>query len=354
MENRTGCELQCAEQISNLGKFELLKWLICEKRCTWGKCPAIVAEGNFEFLKWAHENGCPLTSKKYFVFAAALGNIEMLEWLLKNGATKSSHAWTAAVMMGHSNVVTWLEENHIVPTTSDNLTVNEQYPTTSEVLSKVFKGSIQLKKVKDFRSSSRKTYEWEFIVVTTSGYFTFSMDSIPDRNSSKACSLALAAGNVAGLKILIENNFCFEHFISMEFLSTSTSAAKWVSEQDNNKIKLQFWIDAAKQGHLHLFSEVFCQDKGKLLTNNLFVNIKEFIQTASISILHSAVKSRHFPLVKLLVEKYNFQKKLHNPRNLRTGTSMAWITANDPTLVNKIYEERKENDNSKSDSGSES
>ena len=73
-----------------------------EKTCTWA-----AFNGEFECLKYAHENGCPWNTSSYQDLcsrAALYGHIECLKYAHENGCPWDKETCYNAAKCGHSSV----------------------------------------------------------------------------------------------------------------------------------------------------------------------------------------------------------------------------------------------------------
>ena len=93
------------------GQFEVLKWLILEKNCAWGRAAEYAAfQGNLEMLEWAIANGCPVRRTISYQ-AAEGGKIDILKWLKAKNIAFDVDVCIAAASKGHFDCLLWLVEN---------------------------------------------------------------------------------------------------------------------------------------------------------------------------------------------------------------------------------------------------
>ena len=73
-------------------------------------CSAAAVGGHLEVLKWAYKNGCPW-DEITCANAAYGGHLEVLKWARENGCPWNSLTCTQAKLNGHLEVLKWAQEN---------------------------------------------------------------------------------------------------------------------------------------------------------------------------------------------------------------------------------------------------
>lgn len=252
LENGAKWTSRSSEAVVNTGNFDFLKWTVDEKKCKWGKTSAlgIAATGNLDVLKWAHSAGCIVKSSRVATFAAASGNLEMLQWLVTKKSKLTPDAWLAAIVMGHSHIVPWIESQIKIPkrlkapcTTHNSI---------EELLTEVFQGTIKLMKMPVTRYASRISVPiWSFYAGKKPQ--EVSLDLLPLRRYTEAVNVASVSGNLTGLKMLVKNHF--------QIPLNTRAAAQGNSDiveyllQKNSGLIGSGWQNAAAEGHLKLFTK---------------------------------------------------------------------------------------------------
>ena len=108
---RSGVRLPDAFEIGDFATKSTLSWAL--EKCSEKKerfCAQMARNGNFDLLKFLHENGCPW-NEWTCANAAKIGHFECLKYLHENGCPW--HEWTCfnAAYNGHLECLKYAHEN---------------------------------------------------------------------------------------------------------------------------------------------------------------------------------------------------------------------------------------------------
>ena len=93
------------------GHFDFLKWAH-QNGCPWdaSTCAYAALKGHLKVLKWAHENDCPWDTRTCSD-AAFGGNLEVLKWARQNGCPWDVETCSMAAKNGHLELLKWAHQN---------------------------------------------------------------------------------------------------------------------------------------------------------------------------------------------------------------------------------------------------
>ena len=110
-------ELQCEmdahtfKEIARKGNFTMMQWAH-ERNCLWdaNTSAAIATQGDLALLQWARERGCPWNAKTCAEIAT-LGKLTMLQWARENGCPWNGQVCVNAAKKNNTELLYWAESN---------------------------------------------------------------------------------------------------------------------------------------------------------------------------------------------------------------------------------------------------